>query len=333
VAGGRDSRTRSPSCPPAFGAAGAAKALLKAQRQVAKREEGALAHCGGHLGALRPLPSAALTAGFGALRCRMELLKLLMEQHVAELKLELALHNRWGGGVGWGGVGRGRACAGRAAGRRVQRGRPARAGAAVRVQARGARAEAGAWPPPEPSSPDARPRGPRRERVSGEVAAAAAGDIPAVEQLAGHSAGELRRLVASLRKKCDDAQAHKRFLENQMAAALGGGGAAGGGEGGAAGAAAGGGAAGGGGAAAADQPGTSAAGAARQEQQPDAVGPGAGSSNQQQAEGAAAAAAEGAAAAAAGDAELTGGRQCGVCFESISEHMMLYQCGHYYCDS
>ncbi len=172
--------------------------------------------------------------------------------------------------------------------------------------------------------------------------AAAVGELPALLQLAEHTLAELKRATQTLRRKCDEAQAHKRFLQHQMKLTLGGGEQqdqrqnqdqqqnqqqdqqqqngtgvfAEGGDPSAAGTSA----------AAASAGGTAAEPVTDQAPAgPISTAPAAAA-----APGPAAATAP--APAAGGSSAGTDGKQCSVCLEVITDHMMLYACGHYYCE-
>ena len=63
---------------------------------IGKKEEAALRLAGGQLASLRSLPLAALAQGHSVVRCQVEVLRLLRDQNVAELQLEVVQSDRWG---------------------------------------------------------------------------------------------------------------------------------------------------------------------------------------------------------------------------------------------
>lgn len=88
--------------------AGACRLVARTSRLIGKKEEAALRLAGGQLASLRSLPLASLAQGHSVVRCQVEVLRLLRDQNVAELQLEVVQHNRcacWAG-AGWGGLGK-----------------------------------------------------------------------------------------------------------------------------------------------------------------------------------------------------------------------------------
>ena len=74
--------------------AGACRLVARTSRLIGKKEEAALRLAGGQLASLRSLPLASLAQGHSVVRCQVEVLRLMRDQNVAELQLEVVQHNR-----------------------------------------------------------------------------------------------------------------------------------------------------------------------------------------------------------------------------------------------